>query len=104
MFSRNLHGLERYFWRAGRKRAENSAGVQPAGAMLSENVFPIDVARLELRDRGVSAVVAAQRCAHAKAALGKIQAIARGAADAVVLHPAHQGLVDSALINKILQQ
>src|SRR5436309_3488252 len=98
MFSRNLHGLERYFWRAGRKRAENSAGVQPAGAMLSEDIFPIDFARLQLRHRGVSAVVAAQRCAHPKAALGKIQAISSRAADAIVFHPPHERLVDSALI------
>src|SRR4029077_8363310 len=73
-----LHGFQRDFRSGGGKRAENSARVQPAGALLTENVVPIDVAGLELRDCGVSAIVAAGGGAYAEAAFGEVEAIARG--------------------------
>ena len=62
--------------------------VEPAGAVLAEDLVPIDIAGLELRDGGVAAVGAAQRGAHAESALGEVQAVAHGAADAVEWHPA----------------
>ena len=42
--------------------------------------------------------------AHAEAALGEVQAVADGAADAVVRHPADERLVDAALADQILHQ
>src|SRR6267143_4286893 len=78
--------------------------MKPARARLSKNLIPIDVARLQLRDRGVPTIVTSQRCTHAEAALRKIEAVARGAAHAIVLHPAHQRLVHAALVNEILKE
>ena len=70
------------------KRAENSAGVEPArAACLPKMSLPIDVARLELRGGGVAAIGTAQRAAHAESALGEIQAVAHRTAHAVVRHP-----------------
>ena len=72
--------------------------------MLSKDFVPIDIARLELRYRGVPTIVRSNRRAHAEAALGKIEAVADGVADAVVLNPPHQRLINAALINQILKQ
>src|SRR5712664_119204 len=78
--------------------------MKPARAPLSKNLLPIDVARLQLRDCGVPAIVTSQRCTRAEAALCKIEAVARRAAHAIVLHPAHQRLVHPALVNEILKE
>ena len=55
-----------------RQRGEDAAGVEPARAEFSEDVFPVDVAGLELRGGGVAAVRVADGAADAKAALGEI--------------------------------
>src|SRR5882762_4218793 len=60
--------------------------MKPARARLSKNLIPIDVARLQLRDRGVPAIVTSQRCTHAEAALRKIEAVARRAAHATLVN------------------
>src|SRR5258708_3029578 len=78
--------------------------MKPARALLSKNLLPIDVARLQLGDRGVPAIVTPQRCTHAEATLCKIEAVARRAAHAIVFHPAHQRLVHPALVNEILKE
>ena len=51
----------------------------------------------QLRRGGVAAVGDADGAADAEAALGEVQAVAHGAADAVVRHPADQRRVDPAL-------
>ena len=90
MLARGLHGLDSNIGRGFRERAEDAAGVEPARAVLAENFIPINVAGLQLRHRGVAAVGATERGAHAESALGEIQAVAHRAADAVVGHPAHK--------------
>src|SRR5262249_17915836 len=80
------------------------AGVEPARALLAEHDVPVDLARLELRDRGVPAVRAPQGRAHAVAALGEVQAVADGASHAVVLDPDQVRLVDPALVDEVLHQ
>ena len=86
------------------KGAEDSAGVKPASAQFAEDVVPVDFAWLELRDRRVAAVGAAQRRAHSEAALGEIEAVAGGASHAVVFHPANERLIHAALVDQVLQQ
>ena len=83
---------------------EDAAGVEPARALLAEHDVPVDVARLELRDRGVAAVRAAQGRAHAVAALGEVEAVAHRAADAVVLGPAEVRLVHATLVDEVLHE
>src|SRR5438093_8576716 len=72
--------------------------------MLSTNLVPIDVAGLELRYRSVPAIVRSYSGAHAEATLGKVESVAGGVADAIVLNPAHERLINAALINQILEQ
>src|SRR5437870_7650740 len=72
--------------------------------MLSKNLVPIDVAGLELRYRSVPAIVRSYSGAHAEATLGKVESVAGGVADAIVLNPAHERLINAALINQILEQ
>src|SRR5258708_2615496 len=78
--------------------------MKPARTLLGKNMIPIDVAGLQLRDGRVSTIVTSQCCTHSEAALRKIEAVARRAAHAIVLHPAHQRLVYAALANEILKQ
>src|SRR5712664_1644727 len=78
--------------------------MKPARTLLSKDLLPIDFARLQLGDRGVSAIITSPRLTRAEAALCKIEAVARRAAHAVVLHPAHQRLVHAALVNEILKE
>ena len=74
--SRRLHRLVRDRRRRLGQRAEDAAGVEPARAVLAEHLVPVDVARLQLRDRRVAAVGAADAAARAEAALGEVQAVA----------------------------
>ena len=86
------------------ERGEDAAGVEPARAFGREDFVPVDLTGLELGDSGVAAVGAAQRGAHAEAALGEVEAIADGAADAVVLHPLQMRLVDAALVDEVFDE
>src|ERR1700674_3258576 len=69
---RCLHGFQGDFRARLRKSAEDATAMKPARALLSKNLIPIDVARLQLGDRGVPAIVTSQRCTHPEAALRKI--------------------------------
>ena len=83
---------------------EDAAGVEPPHAVLAEQVLPVDVTGAQLGGRGVAAIGDADRAAHAEAALGEVQSVAHGAADAVVRHPADQRRVDAALQDEVLDQ
>src|SRR5262249_56490416 len=63
-----------------------------------------DTPRLELRSRGVPTIRAAQRCTQSETTLGEVQTVANGSTYAVILHPSHQRLIDTALIEQILEQ
>src|SRR5215467_5457084 len=72
--------------------------------MLPENILPVDLAGLHLRDGGVPAVIRAQRRSHAIASLSKIEAVSHQSAYAIVLDPAQERLVNASLIHEILKQ
>jgi len=76
---------------SGRRRS--AAGVKPANALFAEDVIPVDVAFFQVRNGGVATIVGAESGPHAETALSEIESIARGAADAVVLDPADEGLI-----------
>ena len=91
VFARGVHGFDGHFGGGSGKRGEDAAGVEPARAVLrAEDRLPIEVAGLDLADGGVAAVGAADGGAHAEAALSKVEAVADGAADAVVRNPANE--------------
>ena len=100
---RGGHGLFGHQRRGLRQRAEDATGVKPAGAERAEDLVPVDVAGFQLRDGGVPAIGATQRGAHAEASLGEVEAVAHGAADAVVLHPGH-ALFDAALEHQVFHE
>jgi hypothetical protein len=52
----------------------------------------------------VAAIRTAHRAAHAESALREIQSVAHRPADAVVIHPANEFLIDAALVDQVLQQ
>src|SRR5450756_1869231 len=67
-------------------------------------MVPIEIARLELRRRGVAAIRHADRAADAEAALGEIQTVAHAAADAVVLAPFDEVGADATLHDEIFDE
>src|SRR5713101_4404809 len=83
-----LHGFDGDFRRGGGQRAENAAGVKPTGALLAEDLIPIDIAFFQVGDGSMAAIIGAEGGAHPESTLSEIQAVARGAADAIVLDPA----------------
>jgi hypothetical protein len=86
------------------ERGEDAAGVEPAHAEFAEDVVPVEVARLELRGGGVAAVGVADGATDAEAALGEVEAVAHGAADAVVLAPLDEVGGDAALHDEVLDE
>ena len=77
--------------RASSPRArEDAAGVEPARALLAEDRAPSRCPRACSCDAAVwPRSEQPTRRAHAEAALGEVEAVAHGAADAVVLAPTH---------------
>src|SRR5439155_2423151 len=83
---------------------ENAASVEPACGEFAEDVVPIEIAGFELAGGGVAAVGNSYRAAHAKTALGKIQAVPRGAPDTVVGDRFDELCIHASLQDEILQQ
>ena len=104
MFLCGLYRFARHLRRRLRERAKNSAGVKPARALCSENPFPVNVAGLQLRNRRMPTIRTTQSSANPKASLGEIQPVTHTTAHAVILDPFEMRLIDSALINQILNQ
>ncbi len=75
------------------ERREDPAGVQPAHPELAEQPVQVEVVGAQLRDGGVAAVGDALGAAHAEAALGEVQAVARATAHTVRRGPADPGRV-----------
>src|ERR1700752_1638568 len=104
MFSCDLHRFARDQRRCFRQRTENAASMKPARAFRTEDLFPINIARLQLRDCGVTTILTTSSSAHAKTTFGKVQAIANRAANTVEFHPFQVRLVHTTLIDQILDQ
>jgi hypothetical protein len=104
VFVGGLHGLDGQFGGGGGERGEDAARVEPAHAEFAEDVLPVDVARLELRGGRVATVRIADSAANAEAALGEVQAVAHGAADAVIGTPLDEVGGDAALHDEILDE
>src|SRR5215469_7806725 len=77
--------------------------MEPAGP-VRKNGVPIEIAGLELGSSGVGSIRAADGGAHSEPSLGEIQSIPHGSSDAVIFDPAHQRLIDAALIHQILNE
>src|ERR1043165_7639910 len=102
MFSRRKHRLARDSRSRSRECAENSTRMKPASAFSSEDLIPINIARLQLRDGGMTAIRTTGRGANSVATFRKVQAIAYGSPDAIELNPVQMRLVHAALIDQIL--
>src|SRR5580698_9640156 len=101
---RRFHRFESNFRRALRQSAEDPSSMKPAYPTVAKDFFPVDVSRFQLRDRRVPTVRASQCRSHAKSSYGKVQTVSCGAPDTVEIDPANQRLIDTSLINKVLQQ
>ena len=72
--------------------------------MLPKNLVPINVPRLQIRHRRVSAVITSQRRPYPKSTFRKVQPVARRPPQSIMFHPANQRLINAALINQVLEQ
>src|SRR5215212_5575774 len=100
----DLHRLARNCRRGLRQGAEDSARVKPTRPFDTEYLFPVDVARPQLRNRGVTSIGTTRSRAHAKTAFSEVETIANRPSNPVELHPLDVRLVHAALINQILDQ
>ena len=83
---------------------KDATGVEPTGAELAEDVIPVVVSGFELRGGAIATVGIADRATDAESALGEVQAIAHGAADAVILAPFDELGVHPTLHDEILDE
>ncbi len=78
--------------------------MEPAGAAVAEDRFPVDVSRLHRRRGRVSAIRGPESRPDAEAALDEIQAVADASPDAVVGEPCDVRGVDASLEDQVLEQ
>ena len=104
VFVGGFDGFNGDFGGGGGKRGVDAAGVKPAHAEFAEDVVPIDVADLDLGGGGVAPVGIADRAADTEAALGEVETVADGAANAVVVAPLDEVGGDAALHDKIFDE
>src|ERR1700690_1554556 len=78
--------------------------MQPARTACPEDVLPIEVTGLAVRDRRIPPVRAADSGSRAEATLGEVQTVAYSSTDAVVWKPADERCVHSALQDQVFEQ
>ena len=78
--------------------------MEPTDAFLAEELIPVDVAGLELRDGGETTVGAGAGAAAAVAALDEVESVADRAADAIIGHPLHVRDVNATLQHEVLNE
>ena len=105
VFARGVHGFRCDLGGGSGERGEDAAGMDPLrGVLVSKDPVPVKIAGPDLADRGVAAVRAANGGAQAEAALGKVEAVAHGAADTIVGNPADKRSVDAAFEDEVLDE
>ena len=78
--------------------------MKPPRAVLPKNLVPINVSRLQLRNGRMPAVITSQCRPYPKSAFRKIQPVARCPPHSIMFHPANQRLINTALVNQVLEQ
>src|ERR1035437_1603410 len=86
------------------KCGEDAAGVQPADSLLAEDVLPIEITGFEFAGSRVAPIRNTDGSADTEAAFRKIEAIAHGAADAVIFDPLDKFGRDAALHDEIFDE
>ena len=96
--------LDDYVRRRCRECGEDAAGMKPARAVITENVFPVDVAGCEPGCGCITTIHAADGTAHAEATFREVETVAYCAPESVVRVPLYMRRIDAALHNKVLKQ
>src|SRR4029077_8923502 len=78
--------------------------MEPPRALLTEDLIPIDLSRLQLRDSRMSPIRAPDRAAKSKSALREVQSVTHSPPDTVIGHPSDQRLVHAPLKHQVLHQ
>src|ERR1051326_3411378 len=104
MLARSLDGFENKARSCVTERRKNPAGMQPTHADFAENMVPVKIAWLELARGGVATIGNSHSAAHAKSALGEIQAVANCPSDTVERNPFDKFGIYSALKDEIFEE
>ncbi len=72
--------------------------------LVTEDDWPVEIAGLDLADGGMAAIVASGSGAHAESALGEVEAVADGAADAIKRNPAQKRGIYAALQDTVFNK
>ena len=104
MFLGHLHGFDHHLRSAAAKCRINATGVKPAHAVLAKNLFPVDIALVDLASGRIAAIRYTFGAPNTKAALGKIKAIAHRATDTIVIAPLNVIYIHATLHDEILHQ
>ena len=78
--------------------------MKPAHAVFAKNLFPIDVAPLDLASGCVASIGHAFRTTNAKPAFSEIQSVTHRASDAVIIAPLNVVHIHATLHDEILYQ
>ncbi len=87
-----------------RKTREHTAAVKPARTFSTEDPLPVDIARLELGDRRVTAIRATERRSDSVTTLNEVQAITNTAPNPVIWQPVELCLPHTTLADQVLNE
>src|SRR5690554_3000168 len=87
-----------------RQCCENTAGMKPAYAQLTENIIPVNITRTHLTNSSICPVGYAKCAADSEASLCEVKTVAHAAADAIIRHPFDEACIDASLHDQILDQ
>ncbi len=105
VFFGGFAGFDGEFSGGGGEGGEDASGVEPLGAAVSEDFFPVDVAGLHLGGGGVAAVDCSFCSADAEAALGEVEAVSDVLAEAIeVGAPLDEVGIDAALHDEVFDE
>src|SRR6185312_464175 len=87
---RCLHRFHGDQGRGFRESTKNAASVEPSCSQGSEDIVPIKITGLHLRDRGISAIGTSDSRTYPESAFREVQPIASLSPDSIVFNPFHQ--------------
>ena len=86
------------------KCGKDAARVEPACAVLTEDVIPVDVAGREFGRGGIATIDTTHCAAYAKSAFGEVEAVANRTAQAIMREPLDVIRIDAALHDEVFEQ
>jgi len=104
MFFGGPGGFNDHLPRGVRQRGKDAAGVKPAGSPVPENLFPVHIPCAQLRRSGQPAIGATHSTSDSEPALGEIQSVTDGTANAIIIGPLNERCIHPTLQDEVFQK